>query len=155
MNQVAWVAGDLDATEAALGPQFGVTAWTRLPDIRFGPETCTFRGKPADFTAHVSLAYSGDLQLELIQPVSGESLYSEHLTAHGPGLHHTCFEVTDMAAAVAAATAAGIEVVQAGSMAGGGMQFAYLDASSAGASYVELAWIRDDMRAFFEALKSG
>ena len=155
MIQVAWVTDDLDATEAALGPQFGVTRWTRLPDIHFGPDTCTFRGAPADFTAHVSLAYSGDLQLELIQPVRGESLYAEHLAQHGPGLHHTCFEVADMAVAVAALEAAGLDVVQAGSMADGGMQFAYVDAVGHGASYVELAWVRDDMRGFFEALKRG
>lgn len=155
MCQVAWVTDDLDRTEQALGAMYGVTAWTRLPAIHFGPETCTFRGAPADFVADISLAYSGDLQLELIRPVNGQSLYSEYLALHGAGLHHTCFEVEDMAVAVAMATAAGIDVVQTGSMADGAMEFAYLDLSGEGGSHVELARFSDDMRAFFEAIKNA
>ena len=74
ITQVAWVTDDIAATEAAIGSQFGITQWTSMGDIHFGPETCTYRGEPADFVAKVSLAYSGDLQLELIQPVSGDSV---------------------------------------------------------------------------------
>ncbi len=151
--QVAWVTDDLDATEGVLGAMFGVTSWTRLPGIRFGPDDCTYRGRPADFVADISLAYSGDLQLELIRPVSGESIYTEHLERHGAGLHHTCIEVDDLAEAIAAARAAGHEIVQQGSMAGGGLEFAYVDTAAAGASYVELARVGPELRGFFEALR--
>ena len=58
---------DIAATERLLSEQFGVGAWTRLEDIRFGPDETTLRGEPVDFTIHVSLGYAGDLQLELIQ----------------------------------------------------------------------------------------
>lgn len=155
VTQVAWVTDDLDATGRALSAMFGIPAWTRLPDIRFGPDTCTYRGQPADFVADISLAYSGDLQLELIHPVSGESIYTEHLERHGAGLHHVCVEVDDLVGAVAAARAAGHEVVQQGSMADGGMEFAYVDTSAAGASYVELAWIGPGIRAFYDTLRSS
>src|SRR5688572_1869099 len=93
ITQVAWVTDDLDATESVLGALVGAGGWTRMPDIRFGPDTCTYRGRPADFVADISLAYSGDLQLELIRPVFGESIYTEHLERHGAGLHHVCVEV--------------------------------------------------------------
>lgn len=151
ISQVAWVTDDLDATEAMLGGLVG--GWTRLPEVRFGPDTCTYRGTPADFTADISLAYSGDLQLELIRPVSGESLYTEHLARHGAGLHHVCVEVDDMADALAAVRAAGHEVVQEGSMAGGGMEFAYVDTAAAGASYLELARVGPELRAFYDTLR--
>lgn len=154
MVQVAWVTDDLEATEKALGSQFGVTAWTRMGDVHFGPETCTYRGRPADFHALVSLAYSGELQLELIQPVSGESIYSEHLRAHGPGLHHTCFDVDDIDVAVDAASADGWECVQRGSMAGL-MEFAYLERPGSGTSTIELCRIGDDLRTMFAAMKGG
>ena len=41
-----------------------------MPDVHFGPDTCTYRGRPADFVAHISFSYAGDTQLELIAPVT-------------------------------------------------------------------------------------
>ena len=154
VTQLAWVVEDIEATERLLTTSFGVRAWTRLPDIHFDPEHCTVHGRPADFVVHVSLAYAGDLQLELIQPVRGESIYTEHLARSGPGLHHLCFEVDDLAAALAGAEADGLPVVQAGSMMDGAMEFAYLDGSAHGVPYVELARIGPDMAAFFAAIKA-
>lgn len=153
ITQVAWVTDDVEATEALLREQFGSGPWTRIPDVHFGPEHCTYRGKPADFTVHVSLAYLGDLQLELIQPVSGESIYTDFLAENRPGLHHVCFEVDDLAAARSRAERAGLQVVQSGSMMDGAMEFAYVDGSSAGAPYVELARIGPEMAAFFDAIR--
>ncbi|MCX6397503.1 MAG: VOC family protein [Propionibacteriales bacterium] len=155
VTQLCWVTEDIAATEAFLTTNFGVPRWTRLPDIRFDPESCTFRGRPADFTVHVALGYLGDLQLEIIQPVSGESIYTEFLSSSPAGLHHLCFEVDDMPAALERAAAAGVDVVQAGSMMGGAMEFAYLDGSEHGVPYVELACLGADIRAFYESLKSG
>lgn len=153
--QVSWVVRDVAESESFLGNQFGAGPWTRMPDVRFGPEEASYRGAPADFTAHVSLAYAGDLQLELIQPVVGESIYTELLERSGPGLHHVCFETDDLDAAVARAEEAGLEVVQQGVMAGGLMSFAYVDGAAWGVPFVEVAQLTEDMRAFFAAVKSG
>lgn len=155
VTQLCWVTEDIAATETVLSANFGVGAWTRLPDIRFDPESCMLHGEPADFTVHVSLGYAGDLQLEIIQPVSGDSIYTEFLAVSPPGLHHLCFEVDDMQVALASAADAGIEVVQAGSMMGGGMEFAYLDGAAHGVPYVELARLGPDIRAFYEAIKQA
>jgi catechol 2,3-dioxygenase-like lactoylglutathione lyase family enzyme len=154
ITQVAWVVTDLDAIEQLLTTQFGVKRWVRLDGIHFGPESCTFRGAPADFIADISLSYAGDLQLELIRPVTGESIYTEFLAAAGPGLHHVCFETDDMEQAVANAVKAGLEVIQRGSMAGGSMEFAYLDGAAAGAPYIELARVSPDMQAFYDDVKA-
>jgi hypothetical protein len=152
--QVAWVVEDLGPTETLLESQFGSGRWTRMEGIEFGPDACTFRGQPADFVADISLAYAGDLQLELIRPVRGDSIYTEFLTAHGPGLHHLCFETDDLAESIRAAQDAGLEIVQQGSMAGGAMEFAYVDGASSGMPYSELARFGPEMRAFFETLKA-
>ena len=149
--QTAWVGPDVAATEAHLSRLSGIRHWTRLPDIRFGPEACTYRGAPADFTAHISMAYVGDMQLELIQPVKGESIYTDFLDRTGGGLHHLCWEVDDLDAALE--RAAGIEVVQTGDMAGGSIRFAYLDGAAQGVPYVELAQLDDGMRSFYAAIK--
>lgn len=154
LAQVSWVTDDLDATERLLTGQFGVGAWTRIPGVRFGPDSCTFRGRPCDAIADVSMAYSGDLQLELIRPVSGDSVWSEFLSRSGPGLHHVCFRVPDLQQALDAAAAEGIEVLMSGSMAGP-MEFAYLDCSAFGAPYVELARISPEMDELFAAVKAA
>lgn len=151
--QIAWVTDDMTSTERLLSEQFGVGAWTRLPDIRFGPEETTLRGQPVEFTAHISLGYAGDLQLELIQPVSGETIHGEFLAAHGPGLHHVCFGVDDIEAACVNAEAAGHPVLMRGSMVGGEIEFAYIDGSAGGAPYIELARIGPEMQAFYDEVK--
>jgi catechol 2,3-dioxygenase-like lactoylglutathione lyase family enzyme len=145
--QIAWVTKDLDATENALTSLLGARKWVRVPDVHFGPDTCTYRGQPADFVAHISFSYAGDTQLELIAPVSGESVYSEFLDRAGPGLHHICIEVDDVDEAVS-----GAEVVARGLMPGG-MEFAYVTAEAAGVPYIEIAHIPQEIRAFFDYIK--
>ena len=75
--QIAWVTTDLDATEKALTTLLGAKKWIRVSDVHFGPDTCTYRGRPADFVANIAFSYAGDTQLELIAPVKGESVYTE------------------------------------------------------------------------------
>src|ERR1700680_1551823 len=93
--QIAWVTRDLDATERALTALLGAKKWVRMPGIHFGPDACTYRGRPAGFVPHLSLSYVGDTQLELIAPVTGESIYTEFLDHAGAGLHHVCMEATE------------------------------------------------------------
>ena len=147
--QIAWVTRELDATEKALTVLLGAKKWVRMPGVHFGPDSCTFRGKPADFVADISLSYAGDTQLELIAPVTGESIYSEFLDRAGPGLHHICIEAEDVEAAVAERNA---EVVQRGLMPGG-MEFVYVCAQAAGVPYIEIAHISPEIRAFFDYVK--
>ena len=150
--QIAWVTSDLDATEKTLTALLGVKKWIRLPGVRFGPDSCTYRGRPADFVADISLSYAGEMQLELIAPVTGENIYQEFLRQAGPGLHHICVEADDVAAAVTAAAAGGAEVVQRGVMPGG-MEFAYVSAAAAGVPFLEIAHITPEIRAFFDYIK--
>jgi Glyoxalase/Bleomycin resistance protein/Dioxygenase superfamily len=147
--QIAWVTRDLDATENALTTLLGAKKWIRLPGVHFGPDACTYRGRPADFVADISLSYAGDTQLELIAPVAGESIYTEFLDRAGAGLHHICIEADDVERAVAERHA---DVVQRGVMPGG-MEFAYISADDAGVPYIEIAHISPEIRAFFDYIK--
>ena len=154
ISQVCWVTDDIEGTEALLTDQFGTGPWTRIPDVTFEAGSTTLRGVPVEFTAHISLGYAGELQLELIQPVRGPTIHAEFLEAHGPGLHHVCFDVEDLDAACANAADAGLPVLMRGSMMGGEIEFAYVDGSASGAPYVELARIGPQMREFYAAVKA-
>ncbi|OBJ39018.1 lactoylglutathione lyase [Mycobacterium colombiense] len=154
-TQIAWVTADLDATETALTGLLGVRKWVRIPDVHFAPDACSYHGRPADFFASISLSYLGDMQLELIQPVRGENIYSDFLSESGPGLHHICMEVESterLEAAVTEAAERGAAVVQRGVMPGG-IQFVYLSAPRAGVPYVELGYVSPEMRAFYDYIK--
>jgi len=154
-TQIAWVTADVEATETALTGLLGVKKWVRIPEVHFAPDSCSYRGEPADFVATISLSYLGDIQLELISPVRGENIYSEYLADSGPGLHHICVEAEspeqfDMALADAAAF--GAPVVQQGVMPGG-IQFAYISAPEAGVPFIEIAYVSSEMRAFYDYIK--
>ncbi|OBA61860.1 lactoylglutathione lyase [Mycobacterium sp. 1100029.7] len=153
--QIAWVTTDLEATETALTGLLGARKWVRIPEVHFAPDSCSYRGEPADFVASISLSYLGDMQLELIEPVSGENVYSEFLRGSGPGLHHICMEADSpehFDTALAEAAERGAPVVQQGVMPGG-IQFAYVAAPQAGVPYVEIAYISPEMRAFYDYIK--
>jgi hypothetical protein len=154
-TQIAWVTTDLGATEMALTGLLGVRKWVRISDVHFGPDTCSYHGKPADFVASISLSYLGDMQLELISPVSGENIYSDFLRESGPGLHHICVEADSpegLDAALSDAANQGAAVVQRGVMPGG-IQFAYVSAPRAGVPFLEIAYVSPEMRAFYDYIK--
>jgi catechol 2,3-dioxygenase-like lactoylglutathione lyase family enzyme len=153
--QIAWVTHDLDATETALTGLLGVKKWVRMRDVHFSPDTCSYRGRPADFVASISLSYLGDMQLELITPVRGPNVYSDFLRDNGPGLHHICIEADSteqFAVTLNAATEHGASVVQQGVMPGG-LRFAYLSAPQAGVPFVEIVHISAEIRQFFDYIK--
>lgn len=148
--QLGYVVPSLEQARDDFARHFGVENWLIMPDIEFA-EGCEFRGGPSDHVAHIGLAYAGDVQLELIEPVRGASIYREFLDAGCSGLHHTAYLTDDIDATLAAASAAGLPVDQRGSMAGGLMSFAYLGGGATG-SYVEVMELTDDMRAMFDDL---
>jgi catechol 2,3-dioxygenase-like lactoylglutathione lyase family enzyme len=154
-TQIAWVTPDLDATETALTGLLRVRKWVRIADVHFAPDACSYHGEPADFVASISLSYLGDMQLELIAPVSGENIYSDFLRESGPGLHHICVEVDSpegLDAALSDAVNQGAAVVQRGAMPGG-IQFAYVSAPQAGVPFLEIAYVSPEMRAFYDYIK--
>ena len=71
-----------------------------------------YRGKNASFGLRHALAWQGEMQFELVQPLGGPSIFADHLEAHGEGLHHVGKYVPDHDAAVAEALADGFEPLQ-------------------------------------------
>ncbi len=61
----------------------------------FKPERQWFREKPSSFRLKQGKAMWGDIVLELIQPLEGESLHKEFLEAQGEGVQHIGFLVPD------------------------------------------------------------
>jgi catechol 2,3-dioxygenase-like lactoylglutathione lyase family enzyme len=149
--QIGYVVRDLATAEAWFQKILGVPTWTRMENMVFGAD-CSYRGRPADYSAHLSIGYLRDSQVELIEPIRGESLYTEFLESKGPGLHHLAFDVPDFEATVAALDETGLELLARGTV-GPGSKFAYFDCESAETSVIEILGFDEDTRAFMEQLK--
>jgi catechol 2,3-dioxygenase-like lactoylglutathione lyase family enzyme len=133
IDQVAYVVADLDRAlprYAALYGPFEV-ATSPLPD-------CTIRGRTADCVLKLAVNRSGPVEIELIEVVEGETTHSEHLAAHGEGLHHVRFRVDDLDAKLGELEDAGYTTVLQKRF-GPTVAFAYLEAPEAlGGSVIEL-----------------
>ena len=149
--QVAYVVRDLAAAEAWFQKILGVPSWVRMENIAFGAE-CSYRGRPSDSAANLAVGYLRETQVELIEPIRGESLYTEFLESRGPGLHHLAFDVPDFDATLDALGETGLELIAAGSI-GPGNRFAYFDCESAQASVIEILGFDEATRGFMEQLK--
>ena len=56
----------------------------------------TYMGRPGWGRERLGHAYLGDLELEFVQPVEGESIYQDWIDEHGEGLHHLKFLCEDI-----------------------------------------------------------
>jgi len=84
--QIGAVVRDLDQSVKVLSEVFGIGPW-RI--VSWPPEGRTdmnrvYHGRPAEFTARMAFAELGSIELELIQPQAGESIWADFLTELGP-----------------------------------------------------------------------
>jgi methylmalonyl-CoA/ethylmalonyl-CoA epimerase len=59
----------------------------------------------------VAFIQLGATRIELVQPDSPESPIAKYLEKHGPGLHHICFEVDDIAAELGRMGSDGVKLI--------------------------------------------
>jgi len=87
----------------------------------------------------VLFVHLGPVRLELLEPRSTEHTVAKFLDTRGPGLHHVSLEVTDLAAHLARAKAAGVRLIDEQPRPGAhGTQVAFLHPKSLGGVLVEL-----------------
>ena len=152
--QVAYVVPDLARGEEWFRRTWGVPYFERMENVTLG-DGCRHRGRPADATLHLSLGFAGDTQIELVQPVRGESIHAEFLAEGRTGLHHVGFVVPDFAATTRQLADQGVRCVADGVLAGGmRVEFAYFDAGADAASVIEILGFDDAARAFMAELKA-
>jgi methylmalonyl-CoA/ethylmalonyl-CoA epimerase len=100
IDHIAIVVEDLEAALAVYRDTLGL-ALDRIEEI------------PAE---EVKVAFlllaNGEAGIELVQPTTAVSGVARFLHTRGEGMHHVCFEVEDIEAAVSRLTANGLEVLE-------------------------------------------
>jgi catechol 2,3-dioxygenase-like lactoylglutathione lyase family enzyme len=133
--QIAYVVPDVDAavkhwTETmGVGPFFDFSLPLSFDELKVAEHPV-----PLDHPifAGVSVSYSGDTMIELIQPGSAASTYSDFLQSGKTGVHHYGTWIEDYDATLATARANGVPVLLEGRLPLS--RFAYLDTARDGLS---------------------
>jgi len=101
------------------------------------------RGETVSAALALAFGRSGNVQIELIQPVRGKSLHAEFLASKGPGVHHRGFLVDDLDEATSNGATLGFPAVMRGDF--GNLRFCYLDTWEPLGIYTELVEDPDGM----------
>lgn len=86
--QVCIVTSSFEETVRTLADRFGIgpwKCWHYTPPTIFDTRR---EGKPSAWTMKLGVAWVGDVQLEVIQPTSGTTIYAEHIERQGEGVQH-------------------------------------------------------------------
>lgn len=139
--QIAFVVKDREKARAFYSTHFGIGPW-RVAELEY-PEIMVRGKKSAYKMALASFAWGNDVDLCLVQPLSGGSLYSEFLEEGREGLHHLAFDFPkeEKERVLAELKPKGIEVIQgAVSSFGTGASFAYLNTDQMGGAIFEVRY---------------
>jgi hypothetical protein len=130
----------------------GVGPFFVMEHIEFAE--CTYRGVASPIDMSVAIAYSGDLQIELVQQHNDcPSIYRDHLERYGEGLQHVGALVDDVEA-VLEANDWRARVIQGGSTTVG-QRFAYVDVGAHPGAMLELIETTPAARSAFEYMKNA
>ena len=125
IDHIGIAVPDLEAAVAAFAAVLGAQPFSieEVPDQKV---------RTAFFAA-------GDTSLELLVPTSDDSPISSFLAKRGAGLHHLCFEVPDLEAALAECKAKGMRLIDETPRIGAhGKRIAFLHPKSTGGVLIEL-----------------
>jgi methylmalonyl-CoA/ethylmalonyl-CoA epimerase len=113
IHQIGIVVANCDEAVERYSALLGYRDWRRSSFGRDDVERMTLRGSDAVYS--MRLAFAGEApELELIQPVDGQSLYNEWLSERGEGLHHLAVVVSSLDETIAALERAGFANIQSG-----------------------------------------
>lgn len=76
--------------------RLGIGPWRVYTFSPENTEDMRYRGEPAEFTIKVCFARCGNVIWELMQPLSGPTIFGEFLQKHGEGVQHIAFDCGDI-----------------------------------------------------------
>lgn len=128
LDQIGIVVTDLPTFTQRLTQLFGIGPFKifEWPLEGVDPKA-TYHGQPGHFRLLLAFATVGKIQLEIVQPLEGENIYSDFLQEHGTGLHHIRLTIPKFEDAVKSMKETGIENIASGTGVHVGSEWAYFD----------------------------
>ena len=85
LAQIAWVVKDIKTVKGFFQDVMGISNFSKVETIRVKEFEATYYGKPSNAESLVAMAYSGGIFIELIQPVSGNSIFQDYIDKNPAG----------------------------------------------------------------------
>ena len=128
VGQLGFIVYDIQEALPSIASAFNLKSWY---EPQYAEKNFKIRGDNIELNFNLIFAYSGRLQIELVEEKSKEApVYWDHLEASGQGLHHLGFYVSNLDAKLDLATNLGFEILLEGQFTtagGGSARFVYLD----------------------------
>lgn len=125
INHLAVVVSDMEAALAFWRDALGIP----LAEMREVPAEA----------AQVAFLPIADTEIELVKPTTEDSGLAKYLAKRGPGMHHLCLEVDDLAAMLQQLKAKGIRLInEEPRLAADGKKYAFIHPESTHGVLVEL-----------------
>ena len=127
--QIAIIVEDLDKAVEQYWKVFGIGPWHIYTYGAPLVKSMSFHGEPTEYSMRIGLSYIGAMRIELIEPLTENTVYAEFVRDHGYGVHHFGILVDSMKDGLAEAENAGLRMTMDGAGFGrdGDGHFAYLD----------------------------
>lgn len=121
-HQLGYVYKDIDKQIELMESLFGVSKFIVFPSVVMD---IVYRGEETKINVKAASSKIFNTEIELLQPIEGESIYTEFLNEGREGFHHVAYRVDDIPLMVRKFKAKEIEVIQSGKV--GSLKYAYLD----------------------------
>ena len=147
ITQLGYLTDNLEKTASAWA-KMGVGPFTKMSGVMM---PAAMNGETVEIKINLALAYQGDVQIELIQPLcDSNSPYRENNRAGIWGAHHTQFTVEDLDAAIIECEAAGMEMTC--EITSGGWRYIYMRGA---AGWIELTAPNPGLAMFYDIIKKS
>ena len=94
LTQIAWVVKDIETTLRFFQDVMGIKNFSKVDTVRVKEFGATYYGEPSNAESLVALAYTGGIFIELIQPVSGNSIFQDYIDKNpAGGIQHMAYSI--------------------------------------------------------------
>jgi len=131
IDQIGFVVRDIEAFISQLKIFFDISE-PRIIDwpIEGIDPHSTLYGEPAKWKNRLGFISLENINIELIQPIEGDSIFKRFLEDHGPGLHHLRSTADDFNEMMDSFIDSGYEKIASGDGVHAGSRWAFFDTTS-------------------------
>ncbi len=138
ITQVALVTRNIETSAQHWAALLGVNV-PKIITTRPGSEVhMVYQGKPSNARAKLAFIRSGQVTVELIEPIGAGSAWKKFLDEHGEGVHHIAFNVQNLERAESEMKALGYDAIHSGRWDSDNGDYVYFDSTKAMGLMVEL-----------------
>ncbi len=94
-TQIAWVIKDIHTAKGLFQNMIGVSNFSETVTTNLKEYDGTYYGEPSEAVNLVAMAYSGGIFIELIQPLSGNSIFMDYIDNNpSGGVQHVAYSTS-------------------------------------------------------------